>query len=109
MVSPVIATRTTVLGTKVVIGKFDSGDVVHYTQNGDAPNNQCEIYRRPYYIDEALSIKAISVGETEMSDMTEKSAAPDEMPSKEILDIGFYRYKIPFFERDTKFIPGMNI
>ena len=109
VVSPVIATRTTVLGTKIVIGKYDRTDVVHFTKNGEAPNNQCDIYQRPYYIDEIQSIKAIAVGESEISDIAEKSAVPTEKPDKTILDVGFYRYKIPFFDKDIKFVLGMNI
>ena len=109
VVAPVIATRTTVLGTKVVIGKFDRNDMVYFTKNGDTPDDQCDIYQSPYYIAEEQSIKAIAVGESEISDIAEKGAAPSKMPPKEILDIGFYRYKIAFFDLETKFVPGMNI
>ncbi len=109
VVSPVIATRSTVLGTKIVIGKFDRNDIVHFTKNGESPDDQCDIYQTPYYIEEAESIKAIAVGESEMSDMTEKNAVPEQELSKELLDIGFYRYRIDFFDKDIKFVPGMNI
>lgn len=109
VVSPVIATRTTVLGTKIVIGKFDRSNVVHFTKNGDAPNDKCDIYQTSYYIDKPQSIKAIAVGESEMSNMAEKNATPEEKPSKEMLDTGFYRYRVAFLDKDVKFVLGMSI
>ncbi len=109
VIPPVITTRETVLGTKVVIGKYEKDSVVHFTHNGETPDNKCDIYNTPYYIDKEQSIKAIAVGESEISDMVEKNALPDQKLSKEILDESFFCYQIPFLDKGIAFHPGIKL
>lgn len=106
---PVITTRTTVLGTKVVIGKYERNSIVHFTKNGDAPNEKCDIYSTPYYIKKDQSIKAIAVGESEMSDIAEKVAKAFKTPTKEVLDKELYQYQIPFLQKGIDFHVGIKI
>ncbi len=109
VIPPVITTRETVLGTKVVIGKYEKSSIVHFTKNGDAPDDKCDIYSVPYYIDKEQCIKAIAVGESEMSDIVAKDTAPVQKLSKEILDKGFFRYQISFFDKGVAFHPGIKL
>ena len=108
VVAPIITTRRTLAGTKVIIGKFDKTNIVHYTSNGDAPNKECSIYTAPYYIDEEHSVKAIAIGESELSDMSECMVSPNEKISKELLKRSFGVYDIPFLENERPFMIGMK-
>lgn len=107
--APVIAVRKTVVGTKVVIAKSDKEDVVHYTANGATPDKNCDIYRHPYYIEDTQSVKAIAVGESELSDITELTVSLEQALSKAVLDKCFYEYKIPFLSKKTAFKIGMKL
>ncbi len=109
VVAPVIATRQTVLGTKVIIGKYEKDSRVHFTKDGQAPDDKCDIYSAPYYIDKEQSIKAIAVGESEMSDMVVKNATIGQKISKDVLSEGLSHYQIAFFEKGLSFAPGIKM
>ncbi len=106
--APIITTATTVLGTKVMIGKNDADNRIFYTNNGGNPSSKDSVYSHAYYINEEQSIKAIAVAQDEISDMMEYSAKPLEI-SKSELDKGYYRYRIEFLHKKIQFKIGMKL
>lgn len=109
VISPIIATRTTVLGTKVVIGKNAPADRVFYTEDGDEPDKDCPQYTKSFYIKKERNVQAIAAGESELSDISAQKISPDTKISKKELDRSFYRYRSPFLSVHQKFVVGMKI
>lgn len=109
VVAPVIALRDTVVGSKVVIQKFTPQDLVYYTEDGATPDDQCPQYSRAFYIKKDLQISAVSVGESELSDIIVEQLSPRARPTKDVLDQSFYRYRCSFPSMDRKFVVGMAV
>lgn len=108
VVSPIITTRPTVLGTKVIIGRFNHTDQIFYTADGKKPDANCPKYTKPYYIQEEQTVQAISVNESEISTITSAQLAPITPMDKPALDKAFYCYQIPFLKHKSPFIIGMK-
>ena len=108
VVSPVIATRNTLVGTKVVIKRYSPQDLVYYTNNGDSPDDKSSQYERAFYIEKEQQISAVTVGESELSEMVSRKIAPRVRPTKEELDRHFLRYRSSFLSHDRKFVIGMR-
>ncbi len=108
VVSPVISTRTTVLGTKVMIARFSPADKIYYTADGKKPDTQCPLYDKPYYVEEKQTVQAVSVGESELSSISSVTVDPAATMDKQQLDKAYYCYQIPFLKHKSPFVIGMK-
>ena len=109
VVSPVIVGRETVLGTKVVIGKYAFIDKIYYTDDKKEPDEECPQYVGSFYVDRDTMLRAIAVGETELSDIAEKQLVLPEAPDKAIMDHARFKNRSPFLRQEKRFVIGMKI
>ncbi len=109
VVAPVIATRNTILGKKVIIGRYSPSDHVFYTADGQKPGTKSEQYTKSYYIREEQTVQAVSVGESELSEISKEHLTPEAVVSKNDLDKLFYYFRSTFLAKEQKFVIGMKI